>query len=622
MCGISGYLGFKEYSPTSSQIEKTLQKMKVRGPDGSGIYQERIDEKIYLSLLHSRLSIIDPHPRSNQPLYDDNGVLIFNGMIYNYKEIKQKLKKKNVVFKTESDSEVLLKFLNLFGEKKLNMLDGMWSFAYFNRKNKELILSKDRFGEKPLYYSRNKQNIVFGSNPDYLFYLSKNRFKINFETVEKYLKYGWRSVFNTEDTFFENIYALKPGSYLKINKKFKIEKKDYWNPTNIKIKNNLNYNLEKKKLLKVYKKVLDERTVSDFPIACSLSGGIDSSSIASLAHGYKQKHKRKSKLHCFSIKTLDPNYDESNLILKTVKKAHCRHTFVEFKRDNYANLKLLNTLINKTGCIVPTTTWLIYSKICKEIKKRKYKVILTGHGGDELFAGYYLHHLHYLKSIFNNKSKFSIKFNEWHRYVKPFIRSDQLNDFSKYLLNLKQIDPSNTEFLPMKKYFKKFKKEKVYKEIFFKDFFKNELYKELIHSSLPSQIIATDNISMYHGLENRSPLLSTKLFNLAFSYPGDFLINKGFNKAIFRDSLRGHVDSSILNNREKIGFFTNIDNLFDFNIKKMQKLIFHNKYINSLINIAEIKRLLLKKNKNNQECHLIFAILNCVFFLKKYDIEA
>ena len=138
-------------------------------------------------------------------------------------------------------------------------------------------------------------------------------------------------------------------------------------------------------------------------------------------------------------------------------------------------------------------------------------------------------------------------------------------------------------------------------------------------SSLPPQVIATDNISMYHGLESRCPLLSHKLYNLSFSFPGDFLIRKGYNKAIFRDSLNSCVDNEILSNREKIGFFTRIDKFFDFRKKNLQKFILQNKFVNSLINVNSVKKLLLKKQKDNQECHLIFGILNTILLLKKYS---
>ena len=132
MCGISGFFGKESSEPTKTHVYQTLKKMENRGKDGSGFEKVNLDFKKKLLFLHTRLSIIDPDIRSNQPFKDSEGMIVFNGMIYNFLEIRKKLLKKKIKFKTKSDTEVLLKFLNYYGIKKLNMLDGMWSFAYYN----------------------------------------------------------------------------------------------------------------------------------------------------------------------------------------------------------------------------------------------------------------------------------------------------------------------------------------------------------------------------------------------------------------------------------------------------------------------------------------------------------
>ena len=163
MCGIAGYLSNQDLVVKKKDLTDLMNEMKYRGPDGNGTFKIKISKK-FLSFFHSRLSIIDPHKRSNQPLKDENGVIIFNGMIYNYVEIKKELISKGVKFCTNSDTEVLLKFLNIYGPEKLNLLDGMWSFAYYNFKKKKLVISRDRFGEKPLYLFKTKKYLIFGSN--------------------------------------------------------------------------------------------------------------------------------------------------------------------------------------------------------------------------------------------------------------------------------------------------------------------------------------------------------------------------------------------------------------------------------------------------------------------------
>ena len=168
MCGISGFLGPNNLSPKRDTILKTLELMKNRGKDDSGTFEYNINDKFKINLNHTRLSIIDPRPNSSQPFNDEESSIVFNGMIYNYIEIRKKLLKKKIKFYTNSDTEVLLKFLNYYGPEKLYELDGMWSFAYLNFKKKKIILSRDRFGEKPLYYNIDKNSLVFGSCLNYI----------------------------------------------------------------------------------------------------------------------------------------------------------------------------------------------------------------------------------------------------------------------------------------------------------------------------------------------------------------------------------------------------------------------------------------------------------------------
>ena len=158
MCGIAGYIGNKKFLPNKNKIRSCINEMVRRGPDNQS-YTKFNNELNYL-FCASRLSIIDIDKRSNQPFEDENGILIFNGEIYNYLEIKNDLIKKGIKFKTKSDTEVLLKFLNFEGEDQISRLDGMWAFAYYSKKKKYTVLSRDKFGEKPLYYYFNKKKRV------------------------------------------------------------------------------------------------------------------------------------------------------------------------------------------------------------------------------------------------------------------------------------------------------------------------------------------------------------------------------------------------------------------------------------------------------------------------------
>ena len=538
-------------------------------------------------------------------------------MIYNFKEIKKKLKGKGVKFLTNSDTEVLLKFLNYYGIEKIDQLEGMWSFAYYNFEKKKLYLCRDRFGEKPLYVHKISNNLVFGSSIDYILNITKVSHQIDRKQIELYLKNGFRSLFYDikAKSFFKGIYTIPPGKFYEINENFGIKIKDYWKPKKIKMLGNKDYKKQVLKLKNIYKQLVMERTQADFPVACLLSGGIDSSSIAC-----NISSKKNNQIHYFSAFTEDKNYDESKMIKKIVKHKKLKHSFIKVKRDNKKNLQIIDNVIRKTGNLVPTVSWLLYCYICEAIKKRKFKVVLTGTGGDEIFAGYYAHHLHFLQFLKNNESKtiFQKNYYNWRKLITPFIRNKKLKDFDYYTKNHKKIDQSKFEYLDIKKYFKNYNLKKIFQRKFLKDYFKNELFKEIFYSSLPPQIFATDSISMYYNIESRLPLLSKKLYNLSFSYPNSYLIRNAYNKAIFRDSLINSVPSDVLKKREKVGFFKNIDEFFDFKKRSLQRFILGNNFVNSFLNLKKLKSMLLKKKKSNQECHLIFGIINIIFFLRKY----
>ncbi len=616
MCGISGYFGSIKNQPSSSDIKKTLNIMKNRGKAASDFKKIKVNDNKILNFLHSRISIFDPVPRSNQPFQDENGILIFNGSIYNYIELREELLKKKIKFNTLSDTEVLLKFLNYYGVSKINKLDGTWSFAYYNFKKKKLYLCRDRFGEKPLYYLKDKSNFIFGSYYDYIINLYKHKkYKINHNKIEQFIINSWKSshINQNYESYFNKIFYVKPGTLITINSDGKFKESKYWSPLKIKIDNNIRFNIAKIKLKNELKDVVKKRLRSDVPVASLLSGGIDSNLITTIASKFHN-----IKLNCFSIEPEDKRYSEKKLIELTTKKYKLKNSFIKIKKSNQINLKIMKKLIFGTGNMFPTTTWLAYYYLNEKIRKRGVRVLLTGIGGDELFSGYYVHQLHYLRSIINKKKLFKSKYNEWKNYVAPLIRSKSLNDFGYYLENSKKTEPTFMDRLSIYKYIKR-KKLKIRKDkIFFKDYHKNELYKDVMLYSAQGVIPSSDTISAFHGIENRAPILSKQLYELAFSLPGDYLFKNGYSKAILRESMSGVIPSKINKNREKIGFFIGIDEFFNFKEQSMIKFLFSNKKINSLLKIDSIKKMLKKPIKDNQEHHLIFAIINAIFFLDKY----
>lgn len=608
MCGIAGYIGDINFIPKNQRIKKCEKLMGFRGPDDFNSELLKENSRAHL-LLHSRLAIIDFNKRSNQPIEDDNGILVFNGMIYNYLELKEKLKKK-INFKTKSDTEVLLKYLNLYGKDCLNKLEGMWAFYYYNKKTKLSILSRDRFGEKPLYYKKEKKKFYFGSSINYIGALSSKKLSINYKKIQDGLSYGYKTFYNENKTFFKDIFSLEPGTSIIIEKNKKISFFKYFNKK-IEIKK-INYKKTKSKLEKILSKDFSKAIRSDFPVACLLSGGIDSNIIAAYSKKFVNK-----KFECFSIKNQDTNYDESININKAIRKLNVKHNYVKFKKEN--SLKYLDRFIKNTSSIMPTATWMLYSQIIKKIKSKGFKVVLGGAGGDELFAGYYIHNLYYLKSILNKKKLFKDYYAEWNAKVRPLIRSKYLNDFKFFLKNSNKINSNLTPFLENEEFLKKKNHKMFINKKFIKNDLKNFLYYEIFYSSLPAQLNPADNISMYHGIENRSPILTKDIYNISFQSKNEYFLNNGFGKYLLRDISTSYIDNQISWSRNKIGFYSDLKNIFDIDSKSFRQKLFQSKKINSYLDKQKIINLLDSGKKlSNSQSHFLFSILNFSILDKYY----
>jgi asparagine synthase (glutamine-hydrolysing) len=231
MCGIAGYITNDNYSNSLFQKNAYELKriMKNRGPDQQGSF--RNSQKNYsVNLFSSRLSIIDLDKRSNQPFHSGDYVLVFNGEIYNYLEIRKILELKKIKFKTNSDTEVLLKSYEVWGKDCVKYFDGMWSFAIYDYLKKEVFLSRDNFGEKPLYYFYDQKNFVFGSEIKFIQNLIPNKDikKINYDKIEDYLTKGYKSLNKNNSSFYKNINQLDSGTNLTVSlNKFKINQKKY-----------------------------------------------------------------------------------------------------------------------------------------------------------------------------------------------------------------------------------------------------------------------------------------------------------------------------------------------------------------------------------------------------------
>ena len=604
MCGIAGYFGNEKLS--SKIILSTLDLMKTRGPDFSDSYTHNNGKKS-VNLLHSRLSIIDLKKRSHQPYILGNFIIIFNGEIYNFKELRKKLVNENINFTTSSDTEVLLKYFIKYGEKCLNFFEGMWSFAIYNKVNGELFLARDRFGEKPLFYYNEGGNFYFGSEIKYIKSLTQKKFDINKNKINIFLANGYKSLCKNNDTFFKKIFSLNSGEFIWFKNKECIKKK-YW-----KLKSKEDPKISETEAIEESGRLLQNsiklRTRSDVPLSICLSGGVDSSVIAS----YCVKNLN-LKIKTFSLIDGDERYNEKKNIKIVLDDLKCANTIIKTEKKD--TLKRLSELVKYHDSPVASIAQYLHSMLMEEVKKDGYKVNMSGTAADEMYSGYYDHFLQNLNTIKIDKNLYSNELKSWKKFILPNVRNkffrnhnlynkdvnfrehiyDRYNERNKLLVN-----PVISSF-----------KENKYSE----NLHNNRKLNELFHETTPIILFNEDHNAMKYSIENRSPFLDKNLVEFIFSVKPHFNIKNGLSKNLLRSSSKKFVKNKVLFDRKKKGFNSSIESLIDFKDDKLIKNLFDDEKLKEFVDTKNIFKILGDKKNSNYISKFIFDIINIKFFLK------
>jgi asparagine synthase (glutamine-hydrolysing) len=609
MCGISGCIIDKHIGNNQS-IKDTLNLMKRRGPDNQGFFQNFINKK-QITLLHSRLNIIDIKPRSNQPFTRDEYTIIFNGEIYNYIELRKELKKKNYSFETNSDTEVLLKSYIEYGEKCVQLFIGMWAFAIWDNKKKKLFISRDFFGEKPLYYHLSPIGFFFGSEIKFIKSLSQISFKINEEHIHNNLFNGYKSLFKSNQTFYENIFLLENSTNITIDLNLNFVKKKYWIP-----KLNIDHKINKveaaNEIKKLLKRSLNFRMRSDVPIAFCLSGGVDSALLASIAK--KQLNKN---ISTFSIIDQDPRYNEKENINAIIKDLGCKKNFIfiEKYKDNF--FSRMQELTKYHDGPISTISYYIHSFLSQEISNNHFKVAISGTGADEIFTGYYDHFLLHFESIYKKKS-FEENLYYWYKFVSPIIRNSSLKNPFTYIIDKNDRDIVYEKNFNIKRYSNKYFRSFFTEKKYCKELLRNRMLNELFNEVVPVILKHDDMNSMYYSIENRSPYLDKDLLNFSLKIPTELLINEGYQKSLLRDASRGILSDKIRLDRSKKGFNSSISSVVNLNNKNTIDKIFNTKSpINEFINLKKVKKDINFNSIPNHYSKLIFSIITTNMFLEE-----
>ena len=607
MCGIAGYIGPKEID--SGRVEECLGAMGRRGPDGTGSYRRETPDGRIVQLLHSRLSIIDLDRRSDQPFRIGSNVIVFNGEIYNYRELRAGLEKQGNGFRTEGDTEVLLQGLMAGGVKALEACDGMWAFAQYDEAAGRLRLSRDRFGEKPLYMYREAGGLYFGSEVKFIRALLGKPLRPNLAHLLRFLVNGYKAVYKVPETFFHGLEELPAGSVLEIEGRGEKAQR-YWIPR-IAPDAGMEY---RDAVEGVRKRMLDSvklRLRSDVPLAFCMSGGVDSNSLISIA-----KRIFGFDVQGFTISSGDVRYEEHDLVQAAVRELGIRHTSVTLSTEGF--MDKLRTLVRYHDAPVFTITYYVHWLLMESIAKAGYKVSLSGTGADELFSGYYDHHLAYMQGVAGEPERHAAYLAAWEKHVRPEVRNPFLSNPRLFLddrgfrdhiyLNAEGFAGCLAE-----PWHEPFKEAEYSKELL-----RNRMLNEMFHEAVPLILHEDDLNAMYYSIENRSPFLSKDLFEFCNSIPTRHLMRDGYTKVVLRDAMRGIVPDPILDSRRKVGFNAPLHSLIDLASAETRETLLKPSPIFEHIRRDKIKVLMEKASLPNSESKFLFYFLGAKQFLEEF----
>lgn len=539
MCGITGII-YKNKNVEAAELEKMTEKIKHRGPDSSGIYMDK-----NVGFGHRRLSIIDVSDHSNQPFFYKDLILIFNGAIYNYLEIKDELISHGYIFKTTSDTEVLLLAYDKWGVDCVKKFNGMWSFAIHDKKRNIVFCSRDRFGVKPFYYYADGDQFIFASEIKAVLEIKKVT-TVNTQIILQFIETNFTE--HNNETFFEGIFKL-PGSHslvydLKTNV-FQIYK--YYE---------LEFNAEVSKLnlqdsINLFEEKFQEsiklRLRSDVKIGSALSGGLDSSYIVAIS---AKQFKVKKDFNAVTVGSLHKEEDEGDRARIISDCLGIENSIIYPDKNEFEKLipQVIYSLEEPFGGLsVYMQTFLM-----KQAQKLGIKVLLDGQGADEVLLGY-------------------------SNYTAAFLKNHGLKDNVKFLLNLRShYDISIFKGLLIYLYYSNFNVRKTYLKLrglglkskykklieynhirTLNNSYKNifELQKnEIFWAQIPQLLRWEDMNSMAYGIETRLPYLDYKFVETCLSINNNFKIFTGWSKYILRKNLQKHIPDEIAWNRKKIGF--------------------------------------------------------------------
>ena len=536
MCGIAGFSGDDEVL-----LKDMALALHHRGPDATGFF----NQPGRVSLAHTRLSILDLHERSNQPLhYMHEGrhfVLVYNGEIYNYRELRRELEAAGCCFLTQTDSEVITAGYAVWGASCVRRFNGMWAFAVFDQRENTLFLSRDRFGKKPLYYHAAGGRFIFASEIKAIVkapYVSR---VADTELVGDFLNFGLAA--HTPGTFFRDVKQLPAGTNATLDLgrgRFQIDR-FYSLPTATR-------SVGADDLRGMLRQAVSRRLISDVPVCLSLSGGVDSSSIAAMIADVHE-----GRMVAFTTTSESGTGDETEGVMKLLS-TYRQFELVKVRLEPEDPLKHFERIVYHMDEPFIYDSPFVRFKIAEAIHEHGFKVSLTGEGADELLGGYALYSHLFLLELWRDRRltrlgselAFTLLQPDWRpilsRFASRFVKSEDARLRSHFLDNAERsgcLLPASDRGAALQE-----------RDVSIKE----KLHSQVTTFFLPYLLACNDKMYMAHAVESRAPFLDVEVAELLLGIQTEKLIVRGLRKYPLRQAMRGRVPREVLFDRRKIGF--------------------------------------------------------------------
>lgn len=601
MCGIVGFLNGEKNK--QAIVKRMTDKIIHRGPDAEGYY---IDENIALG--HRRLSIIDID-NGKQPMFskDNNLVIVFNGEIYNYRELKKELEKLGYEFRTNSDTEVLLYGYEEWKEELPKKLRGMFAFSIWDRKNKNLFCARDHFGIKPLYYYKNNTTFMFASEIKAFLEHPDFEKKLNRDLIAPYLSFSFTP---TNETLFKGVYVLEPGTYLNF-KDNKITLKKYYE-LDFKEQNS-NYKQTVNKIGEVINDSIKHHMISDVEVGSFLSSGVDSSYIVSLARPNKT----------YTIGYDLNQYSEIEYAKDLTKELGIKNISTKITKEEYMKTvpKILYYMDEPSCDPSAISLYFVSKQAVKDVK-----VVMSGEGADEFFGGYNTYREEVDLKLYN-KIPFKIR----HMLSSIF---EKLPEFRGRNLIVRRGMRIEEEYIGVNKIYSQKERKKV---ISFKDNIRNKDITKIIFDKFKDKnniikmqaidikywltkdiLLKADKMTMANSIESRTPFVDKEVFKIASSLPLEYKISKTNTKIALREAAKESIPNEAYK-KKKLGFPVPLREwMREDDVYNEIKNTINQDFVKEFFNQKYVLKLLDEHKKNKKDNYKkVWAVYS---FIKWYEV--